>query len=312
MIRSGVTRIPSRRRGVGRLIALALGLGLAAASIVGPATAASAAVVTKDILAGPLVPTATHNGVGQFEYGAEAPASRRLYLSARTRTIKLESPRFIAPHPGIQHLVICYAYDAAGKSIIGDRVMSTTGFPAGVVRLNVKLGSVSLLNDRAYTVYCQIEGVSADATVGAFADLTWHMTTKLSVGSVVSLTEDPTKLLRSHTAQIWLGFSHDGTPVAPGDRVRVISEPGFWRPAGVTPGLTTAHLRGHNTEVFASNVAVSADGSILSFDVPPFAPLVDTEAIVSSNWTIAAGTATTPRRTAAVHWFGGVDVVGAH
>lgn len=289
-----------RRPALPRILAVLLGLGL----IIGPASAASAAPATKDILAGPLAPFGYVHSADRYGYGAAAPASRTITIGPLTRTIRLESSRFY-PTSTFAHSVTCTATNAAGASILTvEKVSTSTGFP-GVALLPVRSGAISVLSGRAYTIHCVIQGNNDRV------DLSWQLRSALSIRTVLTVREDPAKLVRSNEIDAWTGPFDDGSNIAPGDRVRLVSEPGYWRPAGVTPGPVTVVLRRLGTDVAASGIALSPDASVLSFDAPPFPPSDSVQIFATSNWTLSPA-GSTPVRTAGVTWSGNTDVVAIH
>lgn len=258
-------------------------------------------VAVKTIIVGPTLSSSDASLDQLFVYGG--PGARSLYLSARTTTIKVASERFLPDENG-EAYYICDAKDAHGASILTAPANGDAGIASGVARLSVKPGSVSVLNNRSYTVQCFFSRFQT-AT-----ELRWNLTTKLSVGSVISVGTDPTKQISESEVWHWWGTEADDAAVTPGGRVLLDSRTDdFWRSTGTTSKATVRLSPENGAYSSGTSVGISQDGAVLGFNAPGgFVGTVPY--LAASQWVVDPGSATTPVKTKRVEYKGQFDVAG--
>lgn len=300
------TRHDHDQRTASRFRPLASGVAAAALALtvlIATPTAASAApapIAVKDIRVGGLIGSSDASRFTTTVYGSSS-GPRQLFVSARTTTIKISSNEF-KPDNQNENYLGCDVKNSAGDSILTAPFSSESGVASGVVRLSVRVGAISLLNNRSYTATCY-----SGANQG-YEQQSWRLTTKFSVGSVISLTDDPAKAITKQIVSDNWGTEEDSSAeLQPGGRVRLLSTVGYWRPQGVTSFTSTVQLGSDTGTVPATNVTISPDASILSFDVPSQLH-GGVDWTVTNSWVDAVGSSTTPRVTTVFTYDGRVQV----
>lgn len=213
------------RKNLGRILVVALvicGLELGGTASVG---AVPPTVPAVDVLVSPSDNNVDAGGQHTEEFGATLPAARRIWLGARTRTIKIRSAEFLRADFNIN----CDATDSAGHSILVAPLRSESG-STDTFRLAVRWGRVSLRSGVPYMVRCGLSGNQSNRVSS------WNLRTNPAAGPVISLDDSVTKQVSEFDGLDWWGSNYGSNaeiPIAPGERMRLRSPVGFWK----TPGI---------------------------------------------------------------------------
>lgn len=233
------------------------------------ALVAAAAFTATPASASTDVPVDFHGGYGTYayawEFGAAAPSTRKIGISASTRMLDIS-----LPFRSFDTLT-CTLRDADGV------VRSQADFPwteeFRSAHLAVPVGFVRAGSKAIVTVECKdrvVDWIRAKYT----------MIEQAGAPATVALTNDQSKLTMYATrlAYIpeWVGTGiHDasgaGQTIETGDTVRLIADYGAFRPDDRTPNLTVTLTSGA-TVLAGENIQASDDGSVMSFTVPAGLP----------------------------------------